>query len=921
MDEKKDYKDSLNLPKTEFPMKAGLATMEPKILDQWADIYKKIRAARKGAPRYVLHDGPPYANGDIHMGHALNKVLKDMIVKIKTMQGFDAPYVPGWDCHGLPIEHQVDKKLGKKKGEVSRQEKRQLCRDYAAGFIERQKESFRKIGIFGEWENPYLTMDYRYEADTVRELAKFMDNGSLFQGLKPVHWCTSCRTALAEAEVEYADHTSPSVYVKFVLEDGDAQKLGLPAGEQAAVVIWTTTPWTIPANRAVCVHPGYEYTAARVNGGIVIVASELAEKVLATLGTTQVEVVARLKGNAMEGIKTKHPLYGHVSPVILGEHVTLEAGTGAVHTAPGHGQEDYIVGQKYGLEVYNPVQDNGTFIEELGFFGGKRVPQVNPEVMEKLKELGMLMHSENISHSYPHCWRCKNPVIFRATAQWFISMEKNGLREKALSEINATKWVPAWGKERIYGMVQNRPDWCVSRQRAWGVPITVLHCESCRTPMVDGDAARMVADEMEKHGSDVWFEKSASEFAAGKKCQKCGGDQFRKEEDILDVWFDSGVSHAAVLKRREALKWPADLYLEGSDQHRGWFQSSLLASVGTTGKAPYGSVLTHGYVVDAKGRKMSKSDGNQMFPEDVVKNYGAEILRLWVSSENYMEEVRVSDEILKRLSEAYRKIRNTFRFMLGNLYDFDPVANRTPFAEMEEIDRYILNRAAAMQNNVLAAFGRHEYHVFYHAVYSFCVVDLSSFYLDIVKDRVYTFPPRSKGRRSAQTVMYDISQLMVRLMAPVLSFTAEEVWQTIPGNPAGSTVHTQKFLDAAQFDIPGDMMLNWDRLWDIRKDALKALEDKRRDKEIGHSLDAKLVVTASGKDFALLEKHLDELPFIFIVSQVELSEKPSGETEMTVAKADGAKCERCWNYTVDIGSNATHPQTCGRCAKHLAEFA
>lgn len=914
-----DYKDTLNLPKTDFPMKAGLQTMEPRMLERWAGLYAEIRRARKGAPKYILHDGPPYANGDIHMGHALNKILKDIIVKTKTMQGVDAPYVPGWDCHGLPIEHQVDKKLGKKKGEVSRAEKRKLCREYAAEFIERQRASFKRLGVFGDWENPYLTMDFRYEADTVRELAKFMDNGSLYQGLKPVHWCTSCRTALAEAEVEYADHTSPSVYVKFALDPADAQKLGLPGG--AAVVIWTTTPWTIPANRAVCLHPDFDYSAVAHDGGALIVASELSAKVLAALGVETVKELKRFKGADLEGMKTLHPLYGHVSPVICGRHVTLDAGTGAVHTAPGHGQEDYVAGMKYGLEVFNPVRDNGVFVDDLGFFGGKRVPQVNPEVVAKLAELGALLKEEKIGHSYPHCWRCKEPVIFRATAQWFIGMKRNGLREKALAGVESAQWVPKWGKERIYGMVQNRPDWCISRQRAWGVPIAVLKCKKCETPLIDGETARRAADAMEKGGADVWFETDPAVLAGGKKCPSCGGAEFAREEDILDVWFDSGVTQAAVLRRSKDLAWPADLYLEGSDQHRGWFQSSLLAAVGAAGSAPYRTVLTHGYVVDARGKAMSKSLGNVISPEDVVKNHGAEIIRLWVSSENYTEEMRISEEILKRLSEAYRKIRNTFRFMLGNLYDFDPARDRVAFGELPELDRYILSRAAALRENVLSAFGRYEYHVFYHAMYNFCVVDLSAFYLDIVKDRAYTFPPRSAGRRAAQTAMYDLTRTMVRLMAPVLSFTAEEVYDALAGKDKSGSVHTQRFDDLPGFAVPEEMGKAWDKLWEIRKVALKALEEKRRDKVIGHSLDAKLSIVAAGDDFRLLDKYRAELPGLFIVSGVELAEKGAGEIEISVHAADGAKCERCWNYSTDVGASSAHPAVCGRCADHLAEMA
>ncbi len=914
-----DYKDTLNLPKTDFPMKAGLQTMEPDMLLKWSTLYSQIREARKGAKKYILHDGPPYANGDIHMGHALNKILKDIIVKVKTMQGFDAPYVPGWDCHGLPIEHQVDKKLGKKKSEITRAEKRKLCREYAAGFIDRQRESFKRLGILGDWENPYLTMDYRYEADTVRELAKFMDNGALYQGLKPVHWCTSCQTALAEAEVEYADHTSPSVYVRFVLEEGEAAKLGLQG--EAAVVIWTTTPWTIPANRAVCLHPAFDYSAIAFNGGTLLMATELVGKVAPVIGVTEIEEVKRFKGSELEGIKTKHPLYGHTSPVILGMHVTLDAGTGAVHTAPGHGQEDYAVGQKYGLEVFNPVRDNGLFKDDLPIFAGRRVPQVNPDVIEELNARGMLLFTENINHSYPHCWRCKNPVIFRATAQWFIGMEHNGLRVKALAEINRVEWVPKWGKERIFGMVENRPDWCISRQRAWGVPITVLKCQKCDEPLIDGDTARRVADEVERHGAGIWFEQEAAHWAQGKTCKKCGGAEWKKEEDILDVWFDSGVSQAAVLRRWKDLQWPGDMYLEGSDQHRGWFQSSLLASVGTTGTAPYSTVLTHGYVVDAKGRAMSKSVGNVIAPEDVVKNHGAEIVRLWVSSENYMEEMRLSDEILKRLSEAYRKIRNTFRFMLGNLSDFDPAKDRVPFAELPEIDRYILDRAAALQKTVLAAFERYEYHVFYHAMHNFCVVDLSAFYLDIVKDRAYTFPPRSKGRRAAQTAMHDLTQVMLRIMAPVLSFTADEIWAAIPGTPAGSSIHTQPFFNVEGLAISPGMRQKWDRLWEIRKGALKVLEDKRRDKIIGHSLDAKLEVLAPLKELQQLREYEAELPSIFIVSQVSLKEKTAGDIEITVVTPEGKKCERCWNTLPDVGSSSAHPAVCARCAAHLAEMA
>ncbi len=916
-----DYKDTLNLPETSFPMKAGLNKLEPRLLDEWKGLYAEIRKSRDGAPKYVLHDGPPYANGDIHMGHAMNKILKDMIVKIKTMQGFDAPYVPGWDCHGLPIELQVDKKLGKKKNEITKKEKRQLCRDYAREFVDKQRDSFIRLGIFGEWDNPYLTMNYRYEADTVRELAKFMDNGSLYQGLKPVHWCTSCQTALAEAEVDYEDHKSPSIYVKFTLGLGEAEKLGLPPDKESSVIIWTTTPWTIPANRAVCVHPGFEYSAIEYDGGIVIVALELAESVIKAIGGEEVVEVKRFKGEQLENIRTKHPLYDRVSPVILGLHVTLEQGTGVVHTAPGHGADDYNVGLKYGLEVFNPVLSNGKYVDDLEFFGGLKVPAANSEVIEKLTEFGRLLSSKTVTHSYPHCWRCKKPIIFRATAQWFISMKKNDLRENALKSIKKVEWVPSWGRERIHGMVENRPDWCVSRQRSWGVPITTLFCKKCEAPLISGDVARKAADKMDKLGADAWFDLDVADFLPdGIKCGECGSAEFEKENDILDVWFDSGVSHELVLNSYSGLASPADLYLEGSDQHRGWFQSSLLESVGTGKGAPYKAVLTHGYAVDKDGKKMSKSVGNVISPKKVIDRYGAEVLRLWISSENYQEEVRISEEILKRISEAYRKIRNTFRFMIGNIYDFDEKTDRVPFEEMEEIDRFILDRAHALQDKVLRAFDRYEYHYFYHSFYSFCVVDLSSFYFDIIKDRIYTYPKKSKGRRAAQTALYDLCRQMVRLISPVLSFTAEEIWQNIPDYRQGSSVHTEQFADSSSFKTDDALRDAWEYLWDIRKDVLKLLEDKRRDKEIGHSLDAKVFLEVSESDFGKLELYKKELPFIFIVSQVELIKGGSGdEIKISVAKADGQKCERCWNYNTDVGENSEHPNVCGRCVSHLAQ--
>ena len=916
-----DYKETLNLPLTDFPMKANLAVKELEILHKWSEagLYGKIRGARAGAKRFILHDGPPYANGNIHSGHALNKILKDIIVKVKTMSGYDAPYVPGWDCHGLPIEHQVDKLLGKAKRDMTPVQIREKCREYAEKYVGIQREEFIRLGVLGDWENPYLTMSHDYEVGTVKEFAKFVANGGLYRGFKPVHWCPSCRTALAEAEVEYADKTSPSVFVKFKLDGAATAQLGLPA-DSTSVVIWTTTPWTLPANLGVSVHPDFVYSAVKVAEDTLIVAEELLASCMKAFGAAEYSTVKTFKGTQFDRLHAIHPFLDKTSLMMVGTHVTLEQGTGLVHTAPGHGQEDYVIGQQYGLTVYNPVDENGKFIADTPHFAGLKVWDANLAVIELLKERGALLSKSDLTHSYPHCWRCRNPVIFRATAQWFISMDKNNLRAKALEAIRGARWLPAWGMDRILGMVENRPDWCLSRQRTWGVPIIAFYCEKCGETLLDETTAANVIAIMEKEGVDAWFSRDAKDLLpAGSKCGKCGGTDFVKGGDILDVWFDSGVSHAMVLENSKGLAWPADLYLEGSDQHRGWFHTSLLESVGTRGAAPYREALTHGYVVDGAGKKMSKSLGNVIAPQTIIDKYGAEIVRLWVASEDYREDIRLSTEILTRLTEAYRKIRNTVRFMLGNLNDFDPEKNTVALDKRDELDRVIMYKFQQLVDKVVEAYGRYDFHVFYHAVHNFCVTDLSAFYLDIIKDRVYTFPKTSLGRRSAQSTLHELTVGLLTLMAPVLSFTAEEAWGHLPGKAGkpGDSVHLATFPKATHVADSDSLIAEWDRIIEIRGEVTRTLETSRRDKLIGHSLDARITLKVSEANRALFEKRRDDLPFIFIVSQATLADGVSTATEVKVEKADGVKCERCWNYSQTVGESSEHPAVCSRCAGHL----
>jgi isoleucyl-tRNA synthetase len=943
-----DYKETLNLPKTTFPMKANLVQKEVEILDFWERHKTYYKMQKKDRTKtYLLHDGPPYANGHIHLGHTLNKILKDIIVKYKSMKGYYSPFVPGWDCHGLPIEHQVDKNLGSKKDSISILEKRRLCREYAAKFLDIQREEFKRLGVFGDWTNPYITMSPSYEASIVREFRSFVEKGYVYRGKKPVHWCSSCVTALAEAEVEYIDKESPSIYVKFKIKN-ISERIKNEFSEFPRIehyfIAWTTTPWTLVANLALSVHPAYEYRLLKVKVGknrheIYIIADKLHKDCMERFGfkytmdapkDREYTDIGNLKGEFLEGITCTHPFIERDSIVITGEHVTMEHGTGVVHTAPGHGEEDYEVGKRYGLEPYSPVDNKGRFIEDVEDLRGQNVFEANQKIIEKLKHNDALLGTpEKITHSYPHCWRCKKPVIFRATEQWFISVEHNGLRKQCLKEIDEVKWVPRWGRDRIYGMVENRPDWCISRQRAWGVPITLFQCKKCKEFITDKLVIDNIEKEVAKAGADIWFEKSETELLPeGYKCPKCGSREFLKETDILDVWFESGVSHAAVMEIDPRLSTPADLYLEGSDQHRGWFQSSLLASVGTKGKAPYKAVLTHGFVVDGQGKKMSKSLGNVISPQEVTNKYGAEILRLWTSSADYREDMRISKEIIDRLVEAYRKIRNTCRFLLGNIHDFDPsMADKLQRGDLPEIDRFALSMLQNLINKVNKAYENFAFHEVFHSIYKFCVVDMSSFYLDVLKDRLYTFKPDSKDRRAAQSVLYNILISLTKMIAPILSFTAEEIWQHIPGKREESVFLTD-FPEVKPEFMDKTLEKKWKDLLKIRDEVNKALEIKRQEKFIGNALEAKVTLYVNDKIYRVLEEYKTFLPTLFIVSSTEVLEDTkapvgaykSSEIEglaVVVERAEGKKCERCWNWSTSVGEYKDFPELCKRCYEVL----
>jgi len=930
-----DYKKTLNLPATAFPMKANLAKREPQQIDLWDQgrLYQKIRTASAGREKFILHDGPPYANGHIHIGTALNKILKDFVVRTRQMSGYDAVYVPGWDCHGLPIEHNVDKEIGDRKKELSLAEVRKLCRKYAESFVDIQRREFKRLGVMGEWENPYLTMSYEYEAVIARECCKFALEGSLFRSKKPIHWCFNCQTALAEAEIEYRDEASPSIYVKFPLLDDLSDRYPFLSGHGVFLIIWTTTPWTLPANLAVALHPELSYAAvATASGEVFVLARDLVEASMQAFGIEDYRILGLLPAAALERKRCRHPLYERESLIVLGTHVTLEAGTGVVHTAPGHGREDYEVGMQYGLDVFSPVDHQGRFTDEVELFEGRAVFDANHAIIAKLKEQGMLVAEQRISHAYPHCWRCKKPVIFRATPQWFISMDKTGLRRKSLAAIDRVSWIPHWGRERIYGMIENRPDWCVSRQRAWGVPITVFYCRSCQTPYMTPEIAERVYALFSARGADAWFDQDAEAvLPPDAVCANCGGRELLKENDILDVWFDSGVSHAAVLEQRPSLRWPADLYLEGSDQHRGWFHSSLLTAVGTRGEAPYRSVLTHGFVVDAEGKKMSKSLGNVVAPKEVVDKHGAEILRLWVSASDYRDDVRISDTILTQLSDAYRRIRNTCRFLLGNLNDFDPQRDQLEYESMPDIDKFALHTLQELIARALKAYETFEFHVIYHALHNYCAVDLSAFYLDVLKDRLYTSAPSSPARRSAQTVIHRILAAMVPLMAPVLPFTAEEVWQHMPAEAdKAESVHLTLLPAVDETLLDKGLADKWKRILEIRGEVTRSLEEARAAKRIGHSLDAAVTLVVNEELYDLLKPYREELRFFFIVSEAVLTkEREFGGTyrdssleglTVLVAPAIGQKCERCWVHDPSVGNAVAAPGVCDRCRTVLVQL-
>jgi isoleucyl-tRNA synthetase len=930
-----DFKKTVNLPKTDFPMKANLPAAEPKLLAEWeaSRLYDRLREARAGRPMYVLHDGPPYANGNIHLGTAFNKILKDFIVKSKSMAGFDSPYVPGWDCHGLPIEFKVDSELGKRKATMSVAEIRAECRAYASKFVDIHRTEFKRLGILGRWDDPYLTMSAEYEAVIAQAFVDFLDRGYVYKGLKPVHWCIKDQTALAEAEVEYENHTSPSIYVRLRLTSDAAALDPALANREVYVVIWTTTPWTMPANLAIAFNPKYEYVAVDTPDGVMIVAEGLLPQVAEALAWDAV-VIARFPGSKLEGAVFRHPFIERDSVGILADYVTLDAGTGAVHTAPGHGQEDFVSGQRYGLPVYCPVDHKGRFFAAEGAPGtlpseliGLTVWQANPVVIKLLRESGALLGEHKLEHSYPHCWRCHQPTIFRATDQWFVGMDRGELRSNTLEAIKRVKWYPSWGEERMSNMIATRPDWCISRQRVWGVPIIVFYCEGCAEPFTERAFLERVVALFREYTADVWYSKSAAELLGeGAHCGKCAGTSFRKETDILDVWFDSGSSHLAVLTEANHLPWPANMYLEGGDQYRGWFHSSLLIGVALRGDSPYKECATHGWTLDAAGRAMSKSHGNDIAPESIVKRFGADVVRLWVSSVDFMEDVRLSEPILSQLSDAYRKIRNTFRYALGNLHGFDPATDTVAAGDLDELDQWILFRAEDLVRRCRAHYEEFAFHKVYQAVYGFATTDLSAIYFDVLKDRLYTTAPRSHARRSAQTALSRLNFALVRLLAPILSFTCEEVWR-YTSLPAGSgpSVHLDLFPEPEELTrgLTGDQRqraADWDVLMPVRDQVLKALEDARQDKVIGAPLEASVSLEAGSELYPLLERYAGQLPGLFIVSHVDLKNGAASPLVVRVGRARGDKCERCWKYKLDIGADVSFPTVCASCASAVREI-
>ncbi len=956
-----DLKKTVNLPKTNFGQKANLPQTEPARLKKWADmnLYQMIREARAGAEKFILHDGPPYANADIHLGTALNKILKDFIVKSRTMLGYDAPYVPGYDCHGLPIELHVERKLGEKKKNMPALSIRRACREFAANALKRQTKDFQRLGILGEWENPYITMSDHYEAETARLFARFVERGFVYKGARPVYWCIHDQTALAEAEVEYHQHTSPSVYVKFPLQSDPAQIDPALAGKKVFALIWTTTPWTLPANLGIAVHPDFDYVAVETDDEVYIIAAELLEVVAKQCNLVDPKVLARFSGSKLDRLEAKHPWIDRPSLFMVGEHVTLggeadaeteldvsdgreksatsKAGTGLVHTAPGHGHDDFVIGKKYGLEIYCPVDNAGRFAADVEYFAGMTVFEANPKIVEFMRERGVLLFTEQYDHRYPHCWRCKNPVIFRATPQWFISMDENSeppasaggsLRTMALNEVDSrVQWIPAWGRDRMRNMLKGRPDWCVSRQRVWGVPIPGFYCGKCQHVVADAEVIRHVADIFEKESADAWYKREASELLPEDfQCEKCGATEFTKETDILDVWFDSGSSSIAVLEARAHLRWPADVYIEGGDQFRGWFNSSLMVGLAVHDRAPYNTVLCHGWTLDAQGKAMHKSLGNAVSPDEVIPKLGAEILRLWCVSSDYMEDMRCSDEILQRVSDGYRKVRNTARFALGNLSGFDPTRDKVDDHEMLEIDRWALAELDSAIIDVREAYEAYDFHGVYQRLHQFCTVTLSARYFDIIKDRLYTFAPKNQARRSAQTVLYRIADALARLLATILAFTADEIWENLPSDedqPRAASVHLALIPRAGGVDN-SDLLASWAHLFGYRDTVLGKLEEARIAKVIGSSLEARVEISGGSEAYDQLKAHADDLRYIFIVSEVTLLEPnaamDAAAIEVTVARAHGEKCERCWNYSTRIGENSKFPTICERCVKALEEL-
>lgn len=923
-----DYSKTLNLPRTDFPMRANLPKREPDILKFWdeIDIYRLVQQKNNGRSKFILHDGPPYANGHIHLGTTLNKILKDIVVKFHSMAGYNAPYVPGWDTHGLPIEQQAIKNLGINRHLIHPLEFRQKCKEYALKFVEIQKGQFKRLGVRGDWANPYLTLMPHFEASQIGIFGEMARKGYIYRGLKPVYWCATCETALAEAEVEYQEKRSTSIYVKFPVQDGK----GFLPEEGTYIVIWTTTPWTLISNTAVCLHPDLKYALIKVKAENYVIAKELLQDFCKTTGLDSIEVVKEFKGRKMEGVVCRHPFFERHSQLVLNEYVTLEAGTGCVHIAPGHGHEDYLVGLQYSLPMLSPIDNHGHFTEGAQQFAGLFYNDANQKVIQELIQRDCLIKEDTIAHQYPHCWRCKKPIFFRATEQWFVSIE--GFRQAALNAIRQVKWIPSWGEERIYNMVSGRTDWCISRQRTWGVPIPIFFCARCGKEIITDKTIKHLQELFKKHGSDIWFARQAAELIpGGLACPECAGTEFTKEKDVMDVWFDSGSSHMGVLEQPDLwpdLRWPSDLYLEGSDQHRGWFNSSLSTAVAVRGEPPYRSVLTHGFVVDEQGHKMSKSLGNVIDPMKVINQMGADILRLWVSSADYRNDMAVSSNILSQLSDAYRKIRNTCRFLLGNLYDFSSPDDQVIYRDLPEIDRWALMKLHQLIQKVTTAYKNYEYHIVHHAIHNFCVVDMSSLYLDIIKDRLYVSPARSTERRAAQTVLHQTLHALVRLLAPILAFTSEEIWsylQKESSQPVSVQLTDMPEVNDEYFNI--EIENKWERLLEIRGEVTRSLEQARREKIIGNSLEASVELYAAGDLYEFLTKVIKDLPAIFIVSEVNIYQvKPPEDKQiipsglipglsMLIRRVEGLKCERCWNYHKEVGQNAEHLTLCPRCAE------